>query len=1823
MAKWIAFTLSLLLQFQLLLTGHEFADNSHNNIYLGSREGDPASLVRNVSVIHGDYSEVEVDLVVSAPTPIILSRYYSSQDLSHIANLGGWRFYPQCFLYLKKDPEKRSFISPNGQVDYTYVYVGTSEGSILTYTGWKYPDLNEITQFYLDSEDEIAGLANTARGNINSWTNLKNNTLYFYPESNQFELFLCSGVKRIYVKSPNCYLLEREIFPNGNQAFYEYDSEVRLKAITMVNASEEKVLAWVKIHYDSSIYIEASDGQTVSYEFENSYLSRVIRSYKPSLQYQYEIVNGQNLLKRKELPEGRFIDVDYYLDGPHKNRVQSVTTPTNQEETVKTEFFYVTQRDGGGVTEVIDPLNRKTVYYYNDYFELESIEDYLDEALYRVQKTTWGERKDISNLTQTSIEDANGSTFYVKAFSYDEKGNILEEREYGSLTEGKLEPILLGRSGCPLPTQPCYTKTYKYEKVREQDQSEDIIYQASKKGTGLSLVYYPDSPILKRKEFFNWGEIKKRYFYEYNGDGVLTSISIDNGPCLNYGEKKETRITRFSPKSDFPNLGALQIIEEIYLESKPKAEILIKKTVNHFDSRGFTIAQDIYDSQDQLCYTLTLNHDDAGRPTSLTNPMGVPTYFSYDSNGNLIEKQEKEKTTTYSFDLQNRLIGMTVEGMDGSYINTQKAYDAQGNKTLEIDHLGNKTIFKYDKLGRLITLTSPPILTDQKQLIKPTYTYKYNFLDHLICITDLQGNEAKTTYNIRKQPTLVEHPDGSKETFIYTLDGSLYQHTFPNNTTAVFEYDYLGHIRSIKSYPKNAQSSDYFNWDHFHYTPFDLAFKRDQDSTTQFIYDGAGRLIQSITSEDDAKVSWSGTKSRVKSGRKIDYTYDNLGRVCVTKTWKDKDHFTLYKKEYNLLNQMTLETIENEKGKILFKKKYAYDDLGRLIQVIGFPNNQESILEAYTYDSFDRIVTTQKNGSDYRFEFSNKLDSFGQHVTRTTKIDPLDTQEEESYSYIGQLTSLTKRNATQGVLSEETYFYDPLGHLTLEHAAVIANGKCLREHETTYTYTPTGSLETKVDSSNTPEKLSKAFLYNNFNEFIEQSVPNFKQPIQYHYDSNGRLSRITYQEKPKEGTTWYKFSYDNRGRVNKTNSNSGSTLKRTFNNQSQILSETIQDGFGSYTLSYEYDKEGCLIQIKLPDHTTIEYTYEGPFVKTVARYSKDHQELYQYNILNRDLMGNILEEKLPGHLGIKKTHYDQYGRKTALITDFFTEEVPLDGFDLLGNMTQKNTTLNRKAYQTLFNYGPLSELLSEKGVFTHTYEYDSLENRISKNSIPYKINALNQTIQTKDAAYTYDSNGNLASTTSPSETTTFEFDALGRLLFTKKNHQEFLNTYDYLGRRLTKQTTLNNNTQKTLRHFYLDEYLLGSINEQGEIVELRIPNDPNIYEKASIIVIEVENTPYTVLTDLQGNVRCLVDPTHRKVLESYHFSAFGEEEIAGPRKTTTFSLIGNPWRYQSQYQDEENGLIYFGKRYYDPQMGKWISPDPLGSFDSPNLYSFCHNNPIRYQDNWGLFSIDKSCGCIHHNHPGFHSRPSNCICICGQHEAKLSGIIHGIGDFAIDTWNNPRFQGGLQAFGGLTEAIIVGGMALGSGGVMAPVGGIVMAHGLDHFFSGLQIAFSGIPGDTVTSQLLQKTGMSSQTASLIDGSISIVGSLGGTAMMRASQLAAFPNFRLPVNIKPTSNYSITNDPVKLWPSPSNKPQIINNIEYVPHAVERMAPHGLIQNGIEIVSRGIPPSVVENAIKFGIKIPGNKPNTIVHIFENVKVVTNSENTRVITVITTGR
>jgi RHS repeat-associated protein len=68
------------------------------------------------------------------------------------------------------------------------------------------------------------------------------------------------------------------------------------------------------------------------------------------------------------------------------------------------------------------------------------------------------------------------------------------------------------------------------------------------------------------------------------------------------------------------------------------------------------------------------------------------------------------------------------------------------------------------------------------------------------------------------------------------------------------------------------------------------------------------------------------------------------------------------------------------------------------------------------------------------------------------------------------------------------------------------------------------------------------------------------------------------------------------------------------------------------------------------------------------------------------------------------------------------------------------------------------------------------------------------------------------------------------------------------------------------------------------------------------------------------------------------------------------------YRYTGKERDDETGLYYHGARYYAPWLGRWISCDPKGLEDGPNLYQYVQNNPISRHDPTGTSWTGKGVG---------------------------------------------------------------------------------------------------------------------------------------------------------------------------------------------------------------------------------------------------------------------
>ncbi|MGH2637755.1 MAG: hypothetical protein ACRDF4_00470, partial [Rhabdochlamydiaceae bacterium] len=139
----------------------------------------------------------------------------------------------------------------------------------------------------------------------------------------------------------------------------------------------------------------------------------------------------------------------------------------------------------------------------------------------------------------------------------------------------------------------------------------------------------------------------------------------------------------------------------------------------------------------------------------------------------------------------------------------------------------------------------------------------------------------------------------------------------------------------------------------------------------------------------------------------------------------------------------------------------------------------------------------------------------------------------------------------------------------------------------------------------------------------QKYYPGAQTPILYQYDSRGDLDSVSYKE--GENDIAYKMYYDYSKNLTSMNRDNLS-LRYSYDANELLASETVKDEFGSYQVSRTYDGEGKVKTLQFPDGSYVEYSYEGPLVKSVSRFDKNKKELYNYAVASRDPMGNITEE---------------------------------------------------------------------------------------------------------------------------------------------------------------------------------------------------------------------------------------------------------------------------------------------------------------------------------------------------------------------------------------------------------------------------------------------------------------------------------------------------------------------------------------------------------------------------------------------------------------------
>jgi RHS repeat-associated protein len=256
-----------------------------------------------------------------------------------------------------------------------------------------------------------------------------------------------------------------------------------------------------------------------------------------------------------------------------------------------------------------------------------------------------------------------------------------------------------------------------------------------------------------------------------------------------------------------------------------------------------------------------------------------------------------------------------------------------------------------------------------------------------------------------------------------------------------------------------------------------------------------------------------------------------------------------------------------------------------------------------------------------------------------------------------------------------------------------------------------------------------------------------------------------------------------------------------------------------------------------------------------------------------------------------------------------------------------------------FGYDNLDRLTSVTGSTSENYTFDGVGNRTSSHlSASYNYQPFNRLTNTATTSYVYNSNGNMTQKTVGANTTQFYWDYENRLKqVILPNSQNVVYKYDALGRR--SERNVNNSTSWTKFTYDGGDVILDQNSDGTSITYL---NGLGIDNK---IRQTVNGQAQYFLSDHLGSTTALTDATG-VVIASTNYDSFGN---------ATNASFPTRYQYTGREFDSLTGLHYYRNRWYDANLGRFISEDPIGFRGGDvNLYGYVRNSPTNSFDPFGL-----------------------------------------------------------------------------------------------------------------------------------------------------------------------------------------------------------------------------------------------------------------------------
>ena len=677
-----------------------------------------------------------------------------------------------------------------------------------------------------------------------------------------------------------------------------------------------------------------------------------------------------------------------------------------------------------------------------------------------------------------------------------------------------------------------------------------------------------------------------------------------------------------------------------------------------------------------------------------------------------------------------------------------------------------------------------------------------------------------------------------------------------------------------------------------------------------FTYDANGNVIsvQGLANQNNA-FEYNGSNDLIKAtdakGNKFNYTYDVKHNLLTATSDSGMKYTFTYDAKGNALTSKAGSDTD------YIQTSASYTNTGSFLESI---TDARGNTVGYTYDTNKGLrstVTDAKNvTSTYTYDTMKRLTGLSQPVNGSTA--------QVTYGYTNDdLTQVTHNGFSYGI------GYDAFGNTT----GTNVNGTALATN--TYTYSR-GLLSNTVYGNG----LTVNYTYDEMDRVTGVSFGTTPM-YSYSYDGEGNLQRLV--DLVRNVTTT--FFYDLSGRLIRSSSSDGSEYRYDYDLNNN-LTKLYQTAAGSnWTTQYTYDADNRPVTVTAGGKTITD-TYNA----TGTRANRTYGFTTPYTVALSYLSG-------------------ANGSKTGMVQTYQngSEDAYVYEYDANGNIT----SITQGWSQATYTYDDMNQLVRVNDGFanlTTTYTYDLSGNILERNEYDFTTGALGTPTDT--VAYTY--NTTWRDRLGSYDGQAITCDAIGNPLiyrgFTMTWQGKRLSTLS--GNGTTASYTYNEQgvrTSKTVNSVVTNYSYNGSLlmaqvtgSGAGQIKQLYS------YDAAGQLVsVNYNGTEYYYMRNGQNDIVGLMDNSGAVVV-SYSYDSWGKSLTVSGTLATTLGA-NNPFRYRGYYYDTETGLYYLQTRYYDAEVGRFISADVYLSTGQGivgnNTYVYCLNNSVCSHDDLGAIAI--------------------------------------------------------------------------------------------------------------------------------------------------------------------------------------------------------------------------------------------------------------------------